>query len=114
MDKQTVGKGGATGLDDVSRSLRELVGTTRSLAEDASSVLERELAAAIRISEGLRDDVVSGAALKEAREGRLTRKLRDDSHRFVDLVADVGGVAGQSALRLVRRFAEEPRIDRAG
>lgn len=99
----------AAGLEDVTRSLRVLTRNGRELVVDGGAVLERELAMAITISERLRDDSFSAEALERARKGRLNSTLRADAHRLVDLVADVGGVAAQSAVRFAEQLADAPR-----
>lgn len=99
----------AGGLEDVTRSLRVLTRSSRDLVIDGGEVLERELAMAISLSERLRDESLSPEVLKRARSGRLNRQFRDDAHRVVDLVADVGGVAAVQAVRFVEQFADQPR-----
>lgn len=106
---ETVGKESPTGLEDVVRSVRALARTTRGLGEDAASVLERELAMAIGISEKLRDEMVSEKALAEAREARLVARLREDAHRLVDLAADAGSVLYVNSVKFLEKFTDERR-----
>jgi hypothetical protein len=89
--------------------LRVLVRNSRNLVIDAGGVLERELAMAISLSERLRDESISPETLERVRPGRLNQRLRDDAHRIVDLVADVGGVAAGLGVRFVEQFADTPR-----
>lgn len=98
-----------TGLEDVTRSVRALARATRSVGESAADVIERELAMAINISEQIRDRVVSPDMLAEARSEGLPARLRDDAHRALDLVADVGSIAYTSVLEFLERFADERR-----
>ena len=98
-----------TGLEDVVRSVRALARSSRKVAEAAAHVAERELAMAITISERLRDSVVSAETLRHARAEELPAKMRDNAHRVVDLVADIGAVAFSTAIRFVEGFVDEPR-----
>jgi len=97
------------GLEDLVRSVRGLARSTRDLAESTAEVAERELNMAIRISEELRDSVLSEKALEKARQDPLAASARDDAHRVVDIVADVGIVLTQSAVGFLERFADDRR-----
>ena len=99
----------AAGLEDVVRSVRELARMSRGLAESTANVAERELAMAIDISEKLRDSIVSAEALRRARAEDLPARLRQDAHRALDLVADVGAIAYTSAISFVESFVDRPR-----
>lgn len=103
----------AAGLEDVVRSLRVLTRSGRDLVVDGGAVLERELSMAVSISERLRDEALSAESLERARAGKLNAALRDDAHRLVDLIADVGGVAAGSAIRFAEELADAPRVSRA-
>lgn len=98
-----------TGLEDVTRSVRALARATRSVGESAADVIERELAMAINISEQIRDRVISPDMLAEARSEGLPARLREDAHRALDLVADVGSIAYTSLLEFLERFTDERR-----
>jgi hypothetical protein len=97
------------GLEDVIRSVRILTRNTRQLGESTASVLERELAMAISISEHLRDGTFSKETLKKARNEPLPAALRRDVHRSVDLVADMASVAYTILIGLVEAFVDQPR-----
>jgi hypothetical protein len=99
----------STGLEDVTRSLRALLRTTRGLGVATTEVVERELAMAISISEQLRDKVVSPEALREARHHGLIASFRNDAHHAVDLAADAGGVLFNSVLGFLENFADQRR-----
>jgi hypothetical protein len=103
----------AAGLEDVVRSVRTLARMSRGLAESAALVAERELAMAIDISEKLRDSVISAEALRRARAEDLPARLRQDAHRALDLVADIGAIAYTSAISFVESFADRPRANLA-
>lgn len=103
----------AAGLEDVTRALRVLTRNSRELLVDGGGVLEREVAMAISISERLRDETFSAESLQQARSGELNKRLRDDAHRVVDLVADVGGVSAATALRFVEQLVDLPRVQLA-
>ncbi|HLA43846.1 MAG TPA: hypothetical protein VJZ27_10440 [Aggregatilineales bacterium] len=97
------------GLEDLTRSVRGLARSTRNLGEATFDVAERELNMAIRISEQIRDSVVSKDAIEKARKSPIASSVRDDAHRIVDLVADVGIVVAQSAVEFLERFADDRR-----
>src|SRR5215813_10029581 len=103
-----------TGLEDVTRSLRKLVRSSRDVAGDAIDIAERELAMAIRISEQIRDGSISPDALKNARQNKLAANLRQDAHRVIDLVADVGTVAVTSTINFFQLLVDERRPPLAG
>ena len=98
-----------TGLEDVTRSLRTLVRSSRDVASDAIDIAERELAMAIQISEQIRDQSISAEALKNARQNKIVANLRDDAHRVIDLVADVSSLAVTSTLDFVQLVVDERR-----
>ncbi len=106
---ESVVKEEPTGLEDVTRSLRALLRTTRGLGVATTEVIERELAMAIRISEQMRDKVVSPEALREARRHGLIASFRSDAHHAVDLAADAGGVLFNSLLGFLENFADQRR-----
>lgn len=97
------------GVEDVTRTVRQVTRTGRDLVTDVGEVLERELAMAISISERLRDEAVSEELLREVRTMRVHAGIRDSAHRAVDLVADAVGVALLTAARFTERLADEPR-----
>ena len=98
-----------TGVEDVTRSVRELARRTRELGESVADVAERELAMAIRISARVRDEVISANKLAEARRSPLSAKLRQDAHEIVDVVADVGTVLAISTVDFFESFTDERR-----
>jgi hypothetical protein len=98
-----------TGLEDVTRSIRGLLRMARRLGESTADVAERELAMAIRISEQIRDNIISEKALERARNERLSAQLRQDARRVVDLVADAGSLVFVSMLDFLENFADEDR-----
>jgi hypothetical protein len=97
------------GVEDVTRTVRQVTRTGRDLVTDIGEVLERELAMAVSISERLRDEAVSERMLAEARSLRVHAGVRDSAHRMVDLLADAVGVALLTAARFGERLADEPR-----
>jgi hypothetical protein len=97
------------GLEDVTRSVRALLRSTRNLGTASLEVLERELAMAISISEGIRDDIVSREALERVRSEGVMAKFRLDSHRVVDLALDAGSLAVNSGLEFLENFADRRR-----
>lgn len=99
----------AAGLEDVVRAARTLARSTRDLGVDTARVAERELAMAIRIAAGLRDQVVSKETLAEARRNELAARLRQDAHDLVDLMMDASAVSMLTATRFFERFADEGR-----
>jgi hypothetical protein len=99
----------AAGLEDVVRAARTLARSTRDLGTDTARVAERELAMAIRIATGLRDQVISKETLAEARKNELASRLRQDAHDIVDLVMDAGAVSMITATRFFERFVDEGR-----
>ena len=98
-----------TGLEDVIRSVRALARTTSELGENSAEILERELAMAIKISERLRDDVISAETLEEARKRPLASKLRKDAHDALNLMADAWDVLFLMGTRFIENFVDEPR-----
>jgi hypothetical protein len=106
--KQPAGVTG-TGVEDVTRTARQVTRSGRDLITDVGEVLERELAMAVSISERLRDETVSKAMLAEARTLRVQSNVRDSAHRVVDLLADAVGVATLTVARFGERLADEPR-----
>lgn len=97
------------GLEDLTRSVRGLARATRNLSESAAEVAERELNMAIRISETIHKSVLSEKAIEKARSNPLAAGFRDDAHRVVDMVADVGTILTQSAVEFLERFADDRR-----
>ena len=93
-------------VEELSRSLRVLVRSGRTVADASANVIERELAMVIRISEGLRDDILSRELLEHARKEPVPARFREDLHRATDLVADVGAVAYLSASRFLNTFSD--------
>jgi hypothetical protein len=81
-----------TGADDITRSLGSLMNTSFRLAETTADVMETELATVIRLSERVRDQVISAEFLENARKQELPARFRRDAHAIVDIVADVGAV----------------------
>lgn len=102
----------AKGLDDLTHAVRVLAHSSRDLVTDAGSVLERELAMAVTVSERLRDEAVSEELLREARSLRVQSGLRESAHNVVDLVADAVGVATVTAVRFGEAMVDEPRSPR--
>lgn len=100
---------GKSGVEDVMRSLRELVRGVRELAGDATKVAQREVAMAVKISEQIRDSVISAEALKRVRDEEVLADFRRDAHRMVDLAMDVSGVALQSVADFIENFTDQSR-----
>jgi len=101
-------------LEELSRSLRNLVRSGRTVADASANVIERELAMAIRISEALRDDIFSQELLDRARKEPLPVRFREDLHRAVDLGADLGAVAYVTSIRFIDSFADALTRDPKG
>lgn len=99
----------ATGLEDITRSLRAVLRASREIGEVSADVAERELALAIRISENIRDRIVADKMLEEARAEPLMSRLRDNTHRAVDLFADATSVAFVNGKQFLESFADESR-----
>ncbi len=97
------------GLEDVTRSVRALLRTSRQLGVSTLDVAERELAMAISISESIRDDIVSREALERARHQGVMARFRHDTHRVVDLVMDASSIAVNSSLDFLENFADQRR-----
>jgi hypothetical protein len=98
-----------TGVEDLTRTARQVVRSGRDLITDVGEVLERELAMAVSISGQLRDQAVSQEMLSEARSLRVQSSVRDSAHHIVDLIADAVGVATLTIARFGERLADEPR-----
>lgn len=98
-----------TGIEDVVHSLRVSARTARILGEDLASIVERELAMAISISEKLRDEIVSENALAEARKAHLPARLREDAHRLVDLSADASSLLYVIVIKFFENLTDERR-----
>jgi hypothetical protein len=97
------------GVEEVTRTARQVTRTGRDLITDVGEVLERELAMAVSIAERLRNESVSEQMLAEARSLRVQSGVRDSAHRVVDMVADAVGVATLTVARFGERLADEPR-----
>ena len=82
----------ANGLDDILASLQAVTRGGGRLAVTGGNLLEREFNMAVSLSEEVRDSVISREALESVRAQPINRRLRDEGHRFVDLLTDVGGV----------------------
>lgn len=108
LDKSVVNEQ-PTGLEDITRSLRAVVRATRTVGEASADVVERELSMAISISEQIRDNVVSKKILEETRTRGLPARLREDAHRSIDLIADVGTILYNSTLTFLEKYADERR-----
>ena len=89
------------GADDIARSLSSLVDSSFHLAETGAEVIERELAMVIRLSERVRDQVISADLLEQARKQPIPAKFRADAHAVVDLAADLGAIAFQSTVNFI-------------
>lgn len=101
------------GLEDLTRSVRTLVRSSRNLGLEATKVAERELAMAIQVSEEIRDRTVSQEFLKRARADKLSSKFRVDAHRGVDLLFDAVSIAAISFTDLLEGILDEQRPDPA-
>lgn len=93
-------------VEELSRSLRALVHTGRTVADSSANVVERELAMVIRISEALRDDIFSKELLEKARKEPIPARFREDLHRATDLIADLGAIAQFTITSFVESFAD--------
>ena len=109
MPATTTGSDRTIGLEDLARSVRALARSTRELGMEATQVVERELAMAIRISEDLRDQVIADQALERVRNDDLWGQFRKDAHTTVDLVMDASGLVALSALDFLERLADDRR-----
>lgn len=98
-----------TGLEDVIRSVRALARTTRGLAESSADLVEREIALAVRISEGIRDRVVAKEALERARRDPLLAQLAEDAQRITRLATDAVSLVYVNVVDFVEGFADERR-----
>ena len=90
-----------SGVDDVARSIGSLAESSLHLAETTAEVMERELALVIRLSQRVRDQVISADLLASAREQPIPARFRQDAHDIVDLVADIGAVLFQSSINFI-------------
>lgn len=90
-----------SGVDDVARTMGSLIQSSVHLAETTADVMERELALAIRLSQRVRDQVLSEELLATARKQPIPARFRQDAHDIVDLVADIGAVVFQASLNFV-------------
>jgi hypothetical protein len=97
------------GLEDVTRSARALLRTTRNLGTASLEVVERELAMAISISEQIRDELVTPQALERSRKQGMISQFRNDAHRTGDLAIDAGALVFDSALDFLEKFADTRR-----
>jgi hypothetical protein len=89
------------GADEITRSLGSLVDSSFHLVETGAEVIERELAMVIRLSERVRDQVISAELLEQARKQPTPAKFRADAHAAVDLAADLGAVAFLSTVNFI-------------
>jgi hypothetical protein len=87
-------------VDEVFSSFRELTHSGGTVLAAGGAALERELNMAIRLSEQIRDSVLTAKSIEQARAQKLNKSLRADGHRIVDVLADVTGVAAAAAVRL--------------
>ena len=94
--------------DDIARSLGSLVDSSFRLAETGAEVMERELAMVIRLSQRVRDQVISAELLETARKQPIPARFREDAHAVVDLMADLGAVAFQSSLNFIEGLTGRP------
>jgi hypothetical protein len=97
------------GLEDVTRSIRALLRTTRNLGTASLEVVERELAMAISVSEQIRDGLVTPQALERSRKQGVISQFRNDAHRTVDLAIDAGSLVFQSALDFLEKYTDTRR-----
>ncbi|GEM_PF-2935997 len=97
------------GLEDVARSVRGLLRSTRNLGTASLEVVEREIAMAISISEQIRDGLISPQALERSRKQAMIGQFRNDAHRTVDLAIDAGGLVVSTALDFLEKFADSRR-----
>jgi hypothetical protein len=96
-------------VDDVVRSLRVLTRTGQDLVMDGSAVIEQELAMVISLAERLSEESIPSGTRERVRSGLLNRRIREDTHRVVDLVADVGGVVAAAGVQFIDTFVEPRR-----
>jgi hypothetical protein len=94
-----------SGVDAVARSMGALAESSLHLAETTADVMERELALVIRLSQRVRDQVISEDVLEKAREQPIPARFRQDAHDIVDLVADVGAVLFRASINFVDGLA---------
>src|SRR5262245_29689613 len=93
-------------VEQLNRSVATLLKTGRTVVNASASVVERELAMVIRISEAIRDETFSRETLERARKEPIPAQFREDLHRAVDLMVDVAAVGGFMALRFVDSVAD--------
>jgi len=89
------------GADDIARSLGLLLDSSFQLAETGAEVIQRELAMVIRLSERVRDQVISADLLEQARKQPIPAKFRASAHAAVDMAADLGAVAFQLSVNFI-------------
>ena len=92
----TLQQDATTGIEGVTRSVGRLIGSSFKLTETAADIMERELALVIRLSQRVRDEVISAETLEKARQQPIPARFREDAHAMVDLVADAGALLFQS------------------
>lgn len=94
-EKMPVNAGGRRGqerpAEEVRSALVELMEAGREVGALSLQVAERQLDAAIGVAERVRDDLVGEEQQQRARQQEgLLQSLRQDAHRIVDVVADLG------------------------
>jgi hypothetical protein len=92
-------------FDDVSRSLKAVIRSSRNLGENSIDFVARELAMAVRLSEQVRDEIFSAELLAESRQSSVPASFRGSAHRAVDVVADLGSIGYVLALRVADSLA---------
>ena len=93
-------------VEELSRSVRALVQTGRTVTDATANVLERELAMVVRISEALRDDIFSKELLEQARKEPIPARFRADLHKGADLIADLAAIGQLTTTRFIESFAD--------
>ena len=92
-NESTVSRDVERDIDDILRALRSVGRSSGAVVNASGNALALELDMAIRLSEQIRDSVINPATLAELRQQELHERIRTDAHRFVDIIADFGGVA---------------------
>lgn len=92
-------------FDDVSRSLKAVIRSSRNLGENSIDFVAREVAMAVRLSEQVRDEIFSAGLLDESRKSPVPASFRGSAHRAVDVVADIGSIGWVLAMRVADSIA---------
>lgn len=92
-------------FDDVSRSLKAVIRSSRNLGENSVDFVGREVAMAVRLAEQVRDEIFSDDLLQDARRSPVPASFRSSAHRAVDVIADIGSIGYVLTLRIADSIA---------